>query len=746
MTASNSNDASEHFSHRLNELLQATNTLIHALSGPVDEQELLTQAINALSSLTQARYGAIALLSEGEVTHFVTYGVDELTRRRIGTPPRGKGLLGSAIDGHKSLRIEDISLAPESVGFPDAHPQMKTLLVTPIHTKKGFMGQLYLSDKNNGESFNEVDEQLTNNFASALALALDSMQQRNAKEKAETQASLHAKVFENSAEAIIMTDAQCNILSVNEAFVRITGYREGDVLGKTPALINKNKQNDAFYKRLWQHLEEEGYWHGEIWDRRKNGETFPAWLSISTIKNTQGQTSHYVGLLSDLSERKQFQKQVQYLAYYDSLTDLPNRTLFVDRVDQLISQYDRNKRPFAILSLNLDHFKNINETLSYTEGDKLLRQVASRLLRTIRVGDTVARLGGDKFGITLSNLKQTEDAVVAAEKLLTTLSLPFFVSEQEVFITASIGASTYPNNTHDAATLIKHAEAAMFHAKGRNRNGLQFYQPEIIANSNRRYQLESSLRHALKNGEFILHYQPKINLSTWKINSVEALIRWQHPERGLIQPSEFIPLLEETGQIIPIGQWILESACKQINKWITQGIEPPVIAVNVSPRQFERDSFIRTVQGVLMDNACNARYLEIEITESTLMSDVKTASAILQELRDMGVHISVDDFGTGYSSLAYLSRFPIDTLKIDRTFIQNVTNNPHDATITRSVVDLAHNLGIRALAEGIETEQQLDFLTSLGCDSGQGFIFSRPVPEKTLTERLVNDPQMEPAE
>ncbi len=744
MTASNADKPNASFSQQLNQLLQATNTLIHSLSGPTDKEALLSQTIQSLCSLTQASCGSVALLSDNQISQFVTYGMDNAIQQTEQLT-QNKRLMDTSREACKSFRIDDVQQSELADTLPLHHQDAKTLLVVPICTQERFYGQIYLYNKEQQQPFTEIDEQLANHLSSSLALVLSNLQHRDANEKAEEKINLHAKVFENSAEAIIITDAQCNILSVNEAFVRITQYDREEVIGQTPTIISQNKPGDLFYKRMWQHLEDEGYWHGEIWDRRKNGEAFPAWLSISTIKNNQGITTNYIGLLSDISERKQFQKQIQYYAYYDSLTDLPNRSLFLDRVRQLISQYERNKRPFAILSINIDHFKNINETLSHTEGDKLLRQIASRLLRTIRSGDTAARLGGDKFAITLSNLKQIEDAVDAAEKIRSTLTLPFFVHEQEVFITASIGVSAYPSDTDDAATLIKHAEAAMFHIKAQTPNSLQFYEPEIIANSNRRYQLEISLRNALRNGEFVLHYQPKINLNSWQINSVEALLRWQHPERGLIQPKEFIPLLEESGQIIPIGKWVLETACAQINEWIKQGIEPPVIAVNVSPRQFERNSFIRTIQDVLMNNACNARYLEIEITESALMNDVKSASATLRKLREMGVHISVDDFGTGYSSLAYLSRFPIDTLKIDRTFIQDVTCNQHDATITRSVVDLAHNLGIRALAEGIETQKQLEFLCELGCDAGQGFIFSHPIPEEELTKRLRETSHISPA-
>jgi diguanylate cyclase (GGDEF)-like protein/PAS domain S-box-containing protein len=700
MTTSNQPHGDTLFSHQLNTLLQATHSLIRALSGATVKDELLSGAIAALSSLTQARYGAITLINGDNIEHRITYGAAAMN----------KGL------------------------------------TVPIATGNQLFGQIDLCDKENSAPFNDVDEQLVRNFASSLALVLDNIQQRQAKERAEEQIRLHAKAFENSAEAVIITDHNGRILSINQAFTRITGYTLEEVADISPSLINSNKQRRSFYMRLWQELQEHGYWHGELVDRRKSGETFPAWLSLSAIKNSLGLTTHYVGLLSDISERKRFQKQIQYLAYYDSLTNLPNRALFIDRTRQLVATAKRSDALFAIMSIDIDHFKNINDTHGHTVGDKLLHQLATRLLRAIRAGDTAARLGGDKFGITVGNLSTPEDAAIAARNILSTLARPFKINKQEIYITGSIGISSYPTDGHDATTLIKHAEAAMFHAKSQQRDGFQFYQPEISAKRNKRLRLESELRQAIDRNEFVLHYQPKVDLKSWHINSVEALIRWQHPQQGMIQPNEFIPLLEETGLINQVGEWVLRSACAQINSWLAEGVTPPTVAINVSAHQFERERFIQILGEVLAEDHHCARYLEIEITESTLMNDAPQASEILHTLRAMGVHISVDDFGTGYSSLAYLSRFPIDTLKIDRTFIKSVTDNQHDATITRSMVDLAHNLGLRALAEGIETKAQLDFLTSLGCDSGQGFLFSRPVAITELTQKLRHKRVVDPAE
>lgn len=746
MTNSNNSNSDARFLHQLNKLLHATNTLIGALSATTLKDELLAEGITALSSLTQARYGAIAILNGEAIEHFITYGIDAEQRQRIGSLPIGKGLLDKTLHASQPTRLNNIAAAPEAAGFPAEHPAMSSLLAVPIATGSQRFGQIYLCDKENQTSFNDIDEQLVCNFASSLALVLDNIQQRHAKERAEEQIRLHAKAFENSAEAVIITDKDGRILSINEAFVRITGYTLAEVTAQSPSLLQANKQRRSFYMRMWRELQTHGYWHGEMVDRRKSGESFPAWLSLSTIKNSLGVTTHHVGLLSDISERKRFQKQIQYLACYDSLTDLPNRALFIDRARQLVANGKRSASQFAILSLDIDHFKNINETHGPTVGDKLLHKLATRLLRTVRAGDTAARLGGDKFGITIANLSRPEDAAIIASNILDTLARPFKINRKEIHISASIGISSYPADGNDAVTLIKHAEAAMFHAKSLQRNHFQFYQPEISALRNKRLRLEGDLRHALDHGEFVLHYQPKIDFSSWQINSVEALIRWQHPEQGLIAPNEFIYVLEECGLIKQVGEWVLRTACAQINRWLSDGLTPPTVAINVSAHQFEKGSFIQTLAEVLDENRDCARHLEIEITESILMQDAPQASRMLQRLRDMGVHISIDDFGTGYSSLAYLSRLPIDTLKIDRTFIQAVTHNHHDATITRSVVDLAHNLGLRALAEGIETRAQLDLLTALGCDAGQGFLFSRPVAVAELTERLRHNRRIDLAE
>ncbi len=719
---------------QLNQLLQATNTLIQALSMATAREVLLGDGIAALSLLVNARYGAIVMTCGTVVGEMITYGISgaQDNRAALFTPALLQGMVSAVepVNFDRSARVTTVHNIAANA------PAMTSLLVVPIVSSSGLFGHIYLCNKQDQSSFNDIDQQLVCNFASSLALVLDNIQQRQAKEKAEEQTWLHAKAFENSTEAVLITDDEGTALSINQTFSRMTGYALDEVNDSFPYLLTANRKRRSFYVQICHELQEHGFWNGEMVYRRKNGETFPMWVSLSAIKNDQDETSHYVGLLSDISERKRFQKQIQYLACYDSLTNLPNRALFIDRTRQLVSNNKRTTRQFAILSINIDQFKNINDTYGPAVGDRLLQKFARRLQHSLGDGDTAARLGGDKFGMTVTAFTCSDNLAVIAVNILDALARPFKMNKRELYITASIGISRYPADGQDAATLIKHAEAAMFHAKSQQRNHFQFYQAEVSANRSKRVRMEADLLHALDHNEFVLHYQPKVCFSSWRINSVEALIRWQHPEQGLIAPNEFIPLLEECGLINQVGEWALLTACAQINRWLDEGITPPKVAINVSAHQFEKDDFIHTLARVLEDNRNCAHYLEIEITESILMRDAPQASRILRRVRDMGVHISVDDFGTGYSSLAYLSSFPIDTLKIDRTFIQSVTENHHDATITRSVVDLAHSLGLQALAEGIETRAQLDFLTTLGCDAGQGFLFSKPVEVAILTERL----------
>ncbi len=722
---------------QLEKLLRVSNELIQALSRADIGDELLNKAIQTLSKLAGARYGVIALTNDGRIEHFATFGVDQKTYALIGQLPEGKDILGLSLSRCQPIRVDDFSAEPAAKGLPPYHPEIKSLLVVPITCNDHQYGYIYLSDKESNRSFSSLDEQIVCTFASSLALIIENICHKENQAKAASQIKLYLNVFKNSNEAIMITDASGKLLSVNAAFCKITGYSEAEVLNKTPRFLRTNRHSRLFYKELLAALKNYGYWHGELWDTRKNGEAFPAWVSFSAITNNgDQQPCNYIGLLTDTSERKHFQDRIQYLAYYDTITELPNRELFQDRVQQLLSLSNRSNHIFAVMVVDIDHFKNINDSMGHNTGNELLKLLASRFNSTIRKGDTIAHLSGDEFAITLSNLNRPESAAVSAKKILDALQEAFILNKQEVFVTASIGISVYPNDGDDAATLVKHAEAAMFYTKSRQRNAFQFYHSEINANTRKKLALETSLRHALERDEFALHYQPMVDLESWNITNAEALIRWHHPEQGLLMPDLFIPLLEESGLITQVGEWVLRHACQQITQWLNDGLTPPAISINLSPRQFDQAESIDNIIDTLNEYSHCLNYISVEITESSLMKDAERANHTLKRLKAMGVHIAVDDFGTGYSSLAYLSSFPIDTLKIDRSFISSITTSKNKAAITRSVIDLAHNLELKALAEGIETEEQLSYLRELGCNAGQGYLFSRPLDENAFTQLI----------
>jgi len=437
------------------------------------------------------------------------------------------------------------------------------------------------------------------------------------------------------------------------------------------------------------------------------------------------------GITEDITERKEAEERLMHLAHYDVLTSLPNRVLFYDRLKQALAQAKRKQWITGVMFIDVDRFKNVNDTLGHAVGDRLLQQVSERLIRSVRAGDTVGRLGGDEFAIVLSNLSSAQDANLIAQKIMVSFKEPLKLAGVELYVTASIGITLYPDDSTDQETLIKNADAAMYRAKDVGRNSYRFYTPEMNARALEHLSLENSLRGALERDEFVLYYQPKASVADGSIVGVEALLRWQHPDRGLVSPGEFMPVLEETGLIVPVGEWVLKAVCEQIRAWGRGGIAPVPVAVNFSPRQFASRDLGGTIKRILDEQQVDPRLIEVEITESSLMSNLEETALILKYVGDLGVGLSIDDFGTGYSSLAYLKRFPFDALKVDRSFVQDLTTDADDATITRALISMAHNLGLKVVAEGVETEDQLAFLVEHGCDEIQGFYFSRPlIPEE----------------
>lgn len=542
------------------------------------------------------------------------------------------------------------------------------------------------------------------------------------------QLRLAARLFECSREAIFVTDRNRFVVSVNRAFTEITGYAPEEVLGRNPRMWSSGRHDDDFYRNLYAALGAEGYWQGEICNKRKNGETYPAWVAISAIKNDRREITDYLCIATDISGRKKAEERLQFLASYDELTALPNRRMFDQRLDYALADARRYGRQLAVVYIDLDRFKLINDTLGRAAGDVLLRAAAGRLRLCLRESDAVARLGGDEFVALITEFARKQDVIGVARKILEVMAGPYLLGGQECHVTASIGISSYPDDSKDAQTLITNADVAMCRAKERGKNTFQFYAAQMNVYSFDRLALESSLRHALKRNEFLLHYQPKVDVRSGNIIGTEALVRWQHPEMGMVAPAQFLPVAEETGLTVPLGEWVLRTACAQNREWQRQGLPRLRVAVNLSPRQFRQENLVRDVARILHETELDAESLELEITESMVVQDPGQAAEILTELRAMGISLSIDDFGTGYLSLAYFKRFPINSVKIDRSFIQDLPDAADIAAITRAIIAVAGTLNLNVVAEGVESEEQLDFLREHKCPEIQGYCFSRPLP------------------
>jgi len=556
------------------------------------------------------------------------------------------------------------------------------------------------------------------------------------RKRAEEKLRLSAKVFEIALEGIVVTDAGQSIISVNRAFSDITGFTEKDALGAK--VFMDGNGGIGFFSKVWSSLDGNGQWQGEALCRRRHGDDIPVWLNINAVRNAQGGVTHYVGAFNDITALKRTEARLRHIAHHDALTALPNRILFQDRLDHALAQSRRTKNLAAVLFIDLDRFKIINDTLGHRSGDDLLKIAAERLRGCVREVDTVARLGGDEFAIVLGDLNSREDAAVVARKVLHALGRPFELAAQEVFLTTSIGIAVYGGGEEDESCLMEHADVAMYHAKRVGRNNFYFYSPQMNLMSQERLALETDLRHALEREEFVLHYQPQVDPASGAIQGVEALVRWNHPVRGLLAPSEFISLLEDTGLILPVGEWIMRTACRQARRHLDEGLAPLRMAVNLSARQLLQEDIAERVAIVLEETGLPPDLLEIELTESIVMENAEIAAVALSSLKALGVRIALDDFGTGASSLSYLKHFPIDTLKISSAFILEVEQEA-DAAIASAVIALARSMKLSSVAEGVETENQLSFLRRERCDSIQGYLFSRPVTSEALRDLIQAD-------
>ena len=545
---------------------------------------------------------------------------------------------------------------------------------------------------------------------------------------AEAETLLAASVFHNTAEAILITDPGSRILSVNPAFSEITGYPAEEVIGRTPRLLKSEHHDPAFYEVMWQDLASHGHWKGQIWNRRKDGEAFLAWQTITAVRDDKGTVLRYLSVFNDMTEVHRKDEHIRHQAFHDALTGLPNRLLLHDRLGHAIEIARREQGLVALLFLDLDRFKVVNDSLGHDIGDMLLVEITGRLTAALRKSDTIARLGGDEFVVVVSDFEGIGEIAEVAEKIIETVALPLMIRGHDIQVGASIGIALFPRDGDDVTVLMKDADTAMYRAKASGRNTFRFFDAEMDGAAVERLKLEAELRRALEQGEFELYYQPKIDLASGRVSGAEALIRWNSPERGLVPPDVFIPLAEETGLIVGIGDWVIDQACRQMADWGRLGVPPVKVAVNVSSRQFLDPSFAEKIAALLGRHRIDPALLEVELTESTVMAEPERAVAQFLHLREVGVSVSVDDFGTGYSSLAYLKRLPLDTIKIDRSFIHQVDSESDNAAIVRAIIGLGDALGMSTIAEGVETSAEERHLQAAGCNDAQGFRYARPLP------------------
>lgn len=550
------------------------------------------------------------------------------------------------------------------------------------------------------------------------------------RKRVEEQLNLAALVYQNSSEGILVSDEDNNVISINPAFSLITGYSIDDVAGKNPRIFSSGMHDRAFYQDMWHAINTYGHWQGEMCDRRKNGETHTKWMTINTIKNEEGRVYHYVALFSDITEKKQSEKLIWRQANFDSLTGLPNRRMFQDRLIQEIKKSNRVKLPLALLLIDLDEFKEVNDTLGHEHGDQLLRQAADRISQCVRESDTVARLGGDEFTVILSEQTDRTSAEDVAQKIILSMAEPFTLGMEVVYISASVGITLYPDDARDIEALMKNADQAMYAAKKQGRNRFCYFTRSLQEAAQRRLRMNTDLRNALSEKQFQVYFQPVVDLKTGLICKAEALLRWHHPERGMVSPMEFIPLAEETGLINEIGLWVFKEAARWAKIWSEKYANDFQVSVNKSPIQFKSDMDANSFDwGSYLDEiALAGKNIVVEITEGLLLNIDEKISSKLMRFSEVGIQVAIDDFGTGYSSLSYLKRFDIDYLKIDRSFICGLETDANDMALSEAIIVMAHKLGLKVIAEGVETKKQSDLLMQMGCDYVQGYFYGCPMP------------------
>ncbi|WP_168735152.1 bifunctional diguanylate cyclase/phosphodiesterase [Pseudothauera rhizosphaerae] len=701
---------------------------IHArlLSAGTDHEEVLDGVVGLLARALGCPAAWIALADASGTLHIEAVGgthpqLETLPGQAL---PHSKGLRGETL-AYRCLRTGKTAQARDAVAeLPITLPPGATA-VLPLASGAAPHGVLGLRAAP-GRSFRQGELAFLETVATHLAAVLALRARVAAADEALAHRHQAAAVFDSAMEGIFITDLNGRILAANPAACRITGYDAAEVLGATPALFKSGRHDQAFYEAFWASLRAYGCWRGEIWNRRKNGEIYPELLCVSAIHDDSGQAVRFVALLIDISEQKRIESELARKAYYDQLTGLPNRGLFEDYLAKVLARARREGSTVAVLFFDLDDFKYVNDTLGHDEGDRLIRTVAERLAACLRSEDMVARLGGDEFVVALPGIPHMHDAATVARKLLDSVCGPVALGTDEVYVSGCIGIALFPDDGDSPDLLLRCADNAMYGAKELGSNSMLFYRPEMHTRSGERFAIGSALKNALGANEFFLVYQPQFRAGAQRPVGVEALLRWRH-NGEVITPDRFIPLSEEKGLIVEVGEWVLRTACTQGRLWHEQGFSDLRVAVNLSARQFRERTLVPMIYEVLEETGFPPAALEIEITESLTLSNANSAPNILGALKEMGVGIAIDDFGTGYSSLACLGRYPIDTLKIDLSFVQAIGRDPRVEAIICAIVAMAGTLGIALVAEGVETEAQRDFLLGRGCDVIQGYLVGKPM-------------------
>ena len=598
-------------------------------------------------------------------------------------------------------------------------PSTKMVKTNPIENQTSFLGV----SEDDTAFLKTVNALNSEESALATAKIYDSLR-------------LATKIFESSNDAVVIMTVHHKFIDVNPAFSLITGYDKIEIFDQPSIILKSHHHDNHFYFSLHRKLLKFGEWRGEVWIKCKNNTVLPLQLSVHGVRDNNGVITHFVGIFSDMSAHKSTEDELSKLAHYDPLTGLSNRTQFVERLKFTLDMAKRNHHQSALMLLDLDRFKLVNDTLGHQLGDELLIQVARRLKQCVREVDTVSRLGGDEFTVILGTIQSSENAACVANKILATLSAPFVLSEREVFVSVSIGITVFPIDGDSVNLLIKNADTAMYHAKESGRNNYQYFSDTMNKKMLDELEMETNLRQAFKNEEFSLNYQPQFALKSKKLIGAEVLVRWNHPTLGWISPAVFIPYAEKSNLIIALGEWVLRTACRQAVAWQTSGLKLQPMSVNLSGMQLKQPDLLYKVAQILEETHFPAHLLELELTEGVLMANVEETITTLNKLKDMGIRLSIDDFGTGYSSLSYLKRFPIDTLKIDQSFIREITTSSDDSAIASTIIAMAHNLRLNVIAEGVETIEQANILLDKECDDVQGYFFSRPLCESDFCQLL----------